>query len=759
MDNPHDLFIKKLLVTFKVEAEEHLQAIISGLMELEKSPAVEKQAEIIEAIFRETHSLKGAARTVNQERIETICQSIESVFSSLKRKAIPLSPFLFDTLHEAIDILDKFVDLLGQQTGEKIPNPAEIIQKLKSVAINISFSDGLIEAKKSEPEIPPVSKAESFSPLIKIKPAMTETVRISTTRLNSLFLQVEELIFAKLATARHITDLREINIFLDDWKKEWIKSYPDLSAFQRGLEKTDLLNPIRKRQLTKLQEYLEWNHHHAQDLESRMAALTAVFEQDHLIMGRMIDNLLGDMKKISMFPFQSLLEIFPKLVRDLSRDQGKEVELIIQGGEIEIDRRILEEIKDSFIHMVRNCVDHGIETPEERLRKMKAPRGVITLSISQIGSGRVEMCISDDGAGIDNTKVRAAAVKLGILSSQTADTLNEPSVHALIFHSGVSTSPVITDISGRGLGLAIVREKVENLGGSVSIESQLDVGTTFRIVLPLTLATYRGITVRVEERLFVIPITHVERVLRINPNEIQTVENQETIEMEGQVISLVRLGEVLGMSSRSTLPPPYPILLLHCNQKQIAFLVDEILQEQEILVKSLGPQLTQVKNIEGATILGAGMVIPILHVPDLMESALHSRTASSPAGAVEKAATRQSILVAEDSITSRTLLKNILETAGYEVKTAVDGMDAFTQLRTADFDLVVSDIEMPRMNGFELTAKIRSDKKLTELPVVLVTALQSREDRERGIESGANAYLVKSSFEQSNLLEIIRRLI
>ncbi|MEW6237707.1 MAG: hybrid sensor histidine kinase/response regulator [Candidatus Omnitrophota bacterium] len=765
MNAKDEEFFKKLLATFKIEAAEHRQALTAGLLELEKTTASERQKEIIETIFRETHSLKGAARAVNLGEIETLCQSIENVFSSLKRDLVVLSPALFDALHEAINTLDGLLTFTGEsETGERF-HAADILENLECAARSHPPSMPEAEKRQAEREISPPVPTESAPSFMEPKPALVETVRISTARLNSILLQSEELIFAKLAAAHRVADLKEIHGLMADWKKEWIHIYPEISALLRGWEKTNSRNSSEKRHLAKLQEFLDWNHHHAQELESRTAASAAAFEQDHLVLGRMIDNLLGDMKKTSMFPFHLVLEVFPKLVRDLSREQGKEAELTIQGGEIEIDRRILEEFKDPFLHMVRNCIDHGIETPKERLRKKKAARGVITLAISQIGGGHVEMRIADDGAGIDAAKVKAAAVKLGILSSQAAEALDESGVHTLIFHSGVSTSPVITDISGRGLGLAIVREKVEELGGSIAIESRPGEGTAFRIVLPMTLAAYRGIMVRVNERFFVFPTTNVERVLRIHPGAIRTVENQETIAVNGQAVSLVRLGEALEMPSPSTSAAsgPFPLVLLHYGQKRMAFLVDEILEEQEVLVKNLGPQLTRVKNIDGATILGAGKVVPILNVSDLMKSAAQRVAATRPgipsAAFEEKTGAKQSILVVEDSITARTLLKNILETAGYEVKTAVDGIDAFTQLRTAEFNMVVSDVDMPRMNGFELTAKIRSEKKLAEMPVVLVTALQSREDRERGIDAGANAYIVKSSFDQSNLLEIIRRLI
>ncbi len=334
----------------------------------------------------------------------------------------------------------------------------------------------------------------------------------------------------------------------------------------------------------------------------------------------------------------------------------------------------------------------------------------------------------------------------------------------LIWRSGVSTSRIITDLSGRGLGMAIVREKVERLGGVIAIETRLDVGTTFRIVLPLSLATFRGVLIRVGEQRFILPAISVERVAQIADKAIQTVENRETIPLAGQAASLVWLSDVLEMSrhaAASEAANHVPAVVLRLGLARVAFRVDEILGEQEVLMKNLGRQLARVRNIAGASVLGTGQVVPVLNVSDLMKSAVRLATAPRPPAIADKPAQAQqrSILVVEDSITSRALLKNILESAGFRVTTAVDGIDAYTTLKTGTFDLIVSDVEMPRMDGFDLTAKIRADKHLSKLPVVLVMSLGSPEHRERGIDVGANAYIIKNSFDQSNLLEVVGRLI
>jgi two-component system chemotaxis sensor kinase CheA len=305
---------------------------------------------------------------------------------------------------------------------------------------------------------------------------------------------------------------------------------------------------------------------------------------------------------------------------------------------------------------------------------------------------------------------------------------------------------------------------VEKLGGSLLMETSPQAGTTFRLVLPLTLATFRGTLIQAGGRTFVIPTANLVRVARVKLADVKTVENHETIVLNGKPIALVSLATVLGLPAAEAGGQPenyLTVLVLSASEKQVAFAVDRVVNEQEILVKSLGQQLSRVPNIAGATVLGSGAVVPVLNIFDLLKSAEKRRTPYDPKLPIHKDKAEQvkSILVAEDSITARTLLKNILELAGYQVRTAVDGLEGFSALQEGNFDLVVSDVEMPRMNGFDLTAKIRTDKRLADLPVVLVTGLESTEDRKRGIEVGANAYLVKSSFDQGNLLEVIHRLI
>ncbi|BBP04871.1 transcriptional regulator [Sulfuriferula plumbiphila] len=777
MPKQNDEFLKRLLATFRIEADEHLQTMSSGLLELEKMPAGARRAEIIERVFREAHSLKGAARAVNLTQIESACQPLESVFAALKNNQLAASPPLLDLLHQTIDalggllvpqagapetrkpVIGRLIRQLDDALTGPLPAPAQPAAALPQVMPQVMPPASTPAAPNEAVE---TGDAPSPAPPHSL---ISETIRVSTAKLDGVMRQAEELLSPRLASGQRVRELSEAAALLAGWKKERTRIQSTLRLFESLCEQDGKDNDAAKgpQQMRRLLEYLDAEQRFIKTLEDRLAKLKKSAEHDQRTLTGMTDSLLHDVKEMQLLPFMSLLEILPRFVRELARAQGKDIELVIQGGEIEIDRRILEKMKDPLIHLLRNGIDHGIEKPALRREKQKPPHGTISVAISQQDSGKVEIRIADDGAGIDASKVKAAAGRLGIVSPEVAESLGAAEALALVFQSGISTSPLITDVSGRGLGLAIVREKVERLGGTVALKSSPGAGTEFRIVLPLTLANFQGVIVRAGGHLFIIPAISVERVVRVANQDIQTVENRETIALDGQVVALGWLSDVLEMPRKGTAGESAGTLqavVLALGAQRIAFRVEEIVGEQEVLVKPLGPQLTRVRNVAGASILGTGQVVPVLNVSDLLKSAVKRATAPfAPAAEQQMETERQSILVVEDSITSRALLKNILESAGYRVTTAVDGVDAYTALKTGTFDLIVSDVEMPRMDGFDLTAKVRADKQFAELPVVLVTALGSREHRERGIDVGANAYIVKSSFDQSNLLEVISRLI
>jgi two-component system chemotaxis sensor kinase CheA len=735
MTSKDEDFLKTLRASFKVEAQEHVQAMTTGVLELEKTTAPDAQRRLVETVFRAAHSLKGAARAVDLTEVESLCQPLEDMFAVWKRREDTPTRDALDTVHRILDAVSAALAAPGP-----LREPASAPDQSSSEpARAVSIPAQAVPAVRATAE-------RTLSP--------EDTVRITVAKLDARLLEAEEMLTAKLTTGQRAEDLRTLANRFVAWRKEWTAVEPEVRALRQSPPSG----------LARLLEFLDWNLDQLDAFEGHVAALSRTADQDRQTIGKLVDDLLEESKKLLLLPFATLAAPFPKLVRDLCRDQGKEADLVVRGEEVEIDKRILEEMKAPLIHLLRNAVDHGAETPEERRRSGKPPRATITLAASQVNGNKVELSVSDDGAGIDADKVTASAVEHGFLSADEARQLGDAEARRLIFEADVTTSPMITRVSGRGLGLAIVREKTEKLGGTVSVESQSRQGTRFSIVLPSTLATFRGILVEAAQRLFVVPTIHVERVARVNADDIRTVEGRDTVSLSGRALALVRLADVLELPRAKSHNEGHAatlVLVLGTGDQRIAFAVDAARDEQEVLVKPLRAPLSRVRNIAGATVLGSGQVAPILNVSDLLKSARKAGGAveRAAAGARPAPAEAHSVLVAEDSITSRMLLKSILESAGYTVKTAVDGMEAFTLLRTEPFDLVVSDVEMPRLNGFDLTAKIRADRKLAELPVVLVTALETREDRERGIDVGANAYIVKSNFDQSHLLDVVRRLV
>jgi two-component system, chemotaxis family, sensor kinase CheA len=763
MDKKDKEFLKRIQETFRIEAEEHLHAFSAGLIELEKTQSEKRKTELVEVMFREIHSLKGAARSVDQKDIEYVCQPLESIFSSLKRGEITFSLLSFDLFYKTVEWLSKHIAISeSEQTDVFRQTRQELINRLNEMVPGKSFSTLIQEPSAADIEKPCLPQSD-VTPVtepgadLQGNVANTQVVmaRIPMSKLDPLLLQAEEMIQVKMAINQQTDELKGLGDELNEWKTETQK--------WRG-RKADFTPELWN-------ELCETSEMQQNKVENRVTAIIRSMERHQHGLDLLVNDHLEAIKQVLMLPVSSLVEAFPGMVRKISHEQNKEIDFVISGTELEIDKRILEELKDPLIHLIRNSIDHGIGKPQERILQNKPVRGNITLAFAAKESRQVEITLTDDGKGIDKEQVLKAAIKSGIISKEDTGKLEPKEVLNLIYQSGVTTSSIITDISGHGLGLSIVQEKVLKLNGKISVESEENAGTTFRILLPMTLTTFRGILIMLQEFMFILPTTNVERVMKVEKEEISTVENHETILINDQIISVADLGEALGLPGHKHAgqgkmkhdlenSDKILIVVLVSGEDRIAFKVDDLVDEQQVLVKGLGKLLNRVKNISGATILGSGRVVPVINVPDLMKSALSKRGSKSEAPAGEFFVPKPGkILVAEDSITSRTLLKNILETAGYKVTTSIDGADAFTKARTGDFDIIVSDVDMPKMNGFELTVKIRNDKKLNEIPVVLVTALESREDREHGIEVGADAYIIKSSFDQTNLLEIIKKLI
>lgn len=754
MDPKEQEFLNQLKEAFAIEASEYLQTIVDGLLQLEEGVGEgEGEGEdLLEEIYRAAHSLKGASRAVNMSAIGAICQSLESIFYAMKQRQVVLETKGYDVLQRAMDM----VSVLLQEGEDSQLSLKGIIEEIDQLALTSSKAtlgketppkereeDHLKDIKdpndsSNYSDLTPTSLSSQREPSQRGAPSKRrglETIRIPTKRLDTILLQLEEMITLKLGEEDLLLALEELVLLLESRKNN------------RATDRVTVT-------VTNDQEVLTL-------VERRSKELLIRLQDHHGNTTRLVDELLEDTKSIRMLPFSTLFKVLPKMVRDIAKEQEKEVDLIIEGEDLEVDRRILDELKDPLIHLLRNSIDHGLEKTKERQEKEKPKKGTLTIKISQLTGNKVQIAISDDGRGLDLTRLKERAIEEGLLEEEEALSMDDASAKMLIFQSGLTTSNQITSISGRGLGMAIVKESIENMGGSLSVETYLGEGTTFVLVVPITLANLQGILVKEWGRLFVIPTSSVERVLRISKEEIKRVESGTSIIFEERAIPIQRLGALLELDPDPSKAQPeklFHVVILQARGEQMAFLLDQILREQEILLKDLGPQLKRVPTIAGATILGSKEVVPVLHVADLMGKAISSDGLLMKEEE-ERAKERRSILVVEDTIASRMLLTHILKEAGFSVEAAVNGEEAWRRIEEKNFDLIISDIEMPEMDGFALVERIRKESANTHLPVVLVTSLESEEDRKRGGEVGADAYLKKSSFQQGELLSVVNRLL
>jgi two-component system, chemotaxis family, sensor kinase CheA len=723
-------FMQRLRRDFAIEAVERTQALHAGLIELERVRDDTRRATLVESIFREAHSLKGAARAVDLLEIERICQALEDNFSAWKRRETEPAVEQFDALHRAADLVRTLAESGAPAPKTELASLLRSLSKRKAGASSVPSS--IATPSAGEP-------AHTASP---------DTVRIPVAKLDSVLLQAEELLGARLSARFRTEELRSISRQLAHLRREWARSVPDLDVVR------EMSVPMAAIIGTSQASF--------ESAEERVAALLAALESDRRSLDGMVDQLLEDAKQLVLLPFSTILEGFPRLVRDVARAERKEIDFLITGQDVEVDKRILQEIKDPLVHLLRNAIDHGIEPPAAR--GGKPPRARIELTVEHAGGSEVELRVADDGAGIDLVRVREAALRNRLITPDEAAGLNDAEATMLIFRSDLSTSEMISSLSGRGLGLAIVREKVEKLGGRVSVDSRPGAGTTFRLFLPVTLSTFHGVVVTASDQRFVLPSTGIERLMRIGLEDIQSAEGRDTILFDGQPIPLTRLDDLLDLPRRPSAPftellsPRFPAIVLGDAHDRIAVQVDAVVGEREVLVKPLPKPLLRVRHVAGATILGDGKPAIVLHPPDLLATARSMRPVPA-SNASNGAPLPVPILIVEDSITSRTLLKAILESAGYVVSTAADGASALAKLKTQDFGLVISDVDMPHMDGFALTEAIRADERLEHTPVILVTARETAEDRDRGSEAGANAYVAKSGFQRGDLLDVIRRFV
>jgi two-component system chemotaxis sensor kinase CheA len=716
---------------FKAESDEHLARLDDGLLRLEKTPT---DQALLEEVFRESHSLKGAARMLGLTKIEAATHGLEGIFNAARKGEAPITPETIEHMNTAlIDLRRRIEEILAgaSPTNTETPMPSSALPNPK-----LPCPPSPIPPPQPEPPPSAIPIPQSTA-LFRI-----ETVRVETRKLDDLLTQAGELSVIQGRAQHRLALMEEL---LEQW-----------AALAHGCRTRNAIPSTR----------------HGEEKEAALhfggllkQARDILFEDSARLESTV--NLLEDqVRSIRLLPLSTVFALFPRMVRDLAKEQGKEAELTLEGGDITVDKRILEEIKDPLMHLIRNAIDHGIEPPAERERLGKPRNGTVQLRAVRENTS-VLLEVSDDGRGLDPTVIRQEAKKRSLHDEATLAAMPTAQLQQLIFMAGFSTSTYVTELSGRGVGLDVVRVNVERLKGTIHLESVANHGLTVQLHLPLSLTTTRLLLASAGSRLYGLPVESVHTSRRVREADIFTLEGRMTILLDGQPVITARLADLLELPAverTAAKPDTLACIVIQAGDERLGLLTDNLLAEEEVVPKPLGAPLIRVRNVSALAMLGSGEICAILNPADLLRSA-HKEMRSTEGGvqkaelAMQNETAKAIVLLVEDSALIRAMEKRILEDGGFEVVTAVDGVNALNALDSRPFAAVVSDIVMPNMDGLTLTARIRAIPRHKELPVVLVTTLASDEDKLRGLDAGANAYIPKPSFDQRVLLDTLKRLI
>lgn len=780
------------IAKFQEEATDLLQRLNEGIIELEADPT---NRPLIDQWLRDAHTLKGSSRMVGLIEISDVAHRMEDVMVKVRDGGMSYTGDMTDSFFEALDL----VVFLAEHAGKESASEADVgavtsrLAELASTGSPAASSAGQAAAPAgpassaagagTSASYPTDAQDEAedfdFEPQAqesagsgndsgdpgstaggrqevqreeKLTSKEQTTVRVRTAQVDRLLNLVSEVVIAQIKAGQRVRDLRSASTSSSEALQAWGRVKVLLSAISE--ERSSALEA----DMHVLDELLVTQR-------GDLASLAKDYADDTSRTSTVVGDLQEQAMAMRMLPVSTVFNTFPRAMRDLARQFKKDIELVIEGGDTELDKKVLEEINDPLVHIMRNAVDHGVETAAERLAAGKAAKGTIRLSARQEGD-HIVIEIVDDGAGIDPERVKAAAVRKGYISETEARALSDREARYLIFEKGFSTAAIITEISGRGVGMDVVREFiVERLKGALDVDSELGKGSTFRLTIPLTLAIIRALLLRVGGQTFALPTSSIEETARADCSSVIKVEGHEVIRRQRRTVPLVHLRDILGVDSAAEDPNgKMAIATLGFSGHRLGIIVDEFVGEQQIVIKTLGTHLKRIDNVAGVTILGAGEVVPILNVPDLMTNgrqltgARMRRPGQVKAKPAEKGPSR--ILICEDSFTTRELERSIFEAAGYIVETATDGAMGLTLLREGlNPDAVVTDVQMPNMTGFELTRAIKADDRLRAIPVIIVTSLERDEEKAEGISAGADAYITKSVFNQDTLLDTVERLI
>ena len=649
---------------------------------------------------------------------------------------------------------------------------ASLFEDENDLESNIASSEASLFEKEAEMPVvaKPAAPPEKVVAKTEIKPAKAapsqqtnyqiDTIRVEPQKLDVLMTQASELAVTKLRISQQMMEINQMTSLWENWSKD---NNDNSSIF------SELELQLSPEQFQPLKYFLNSTQQHLNSLGGLVNNLKTRANEDGTSLGIISDRLETGIQGLRQLPLNTVFNIYPRMVRDLARQQGKEIEFIIQGADTKADKKILESIKDPLLHLIRNAIDHGIETPEERLSQGKSSKATLTLRGYQIGSS-IGIEISDDGRGLNLDSIRNTALKRKVKTEAELAAMSEAETQSLIFASGFSTRTEITELSGRGVGLDVVRANVEKLKGSVSVNSTPGNGCKFQVRLNTSLATTKVLIVNINQTIYALPLEFVQTMITISRQDIYEIDEKPTIDFEDQPISISWLANLLQLGTPENYTQKennlFCVILQIGNDKsnnntsqRFGVIVDDLVDQQDIVIKPQSKLLKRIPNVSGATILGSGEVCMILNPADLLHSLRNGgwQNISVQEEAVEVVKNR--LLLVEDSIIIRTQMLRLLKGAGYEVTVAENGAIGLQKVLSQNFDIVLSDVEMPNMSGLEMTANIRQNSQYNQLPIVLVTTLASPEDKRRGKEAGANAYLTKGDFDQQLLFATLKQLI
>ncbi len=738
--------MEEVFALFRAEGREHVNSITELLLALERGDIDEAG---LEELFRAAHSLKGSANTLGVDGVAEIAHAMEDVFGAVRRGDVGYGEEANDVILAALDAITGMIEeaVPGQQMeGGGAADTAERVRGLLGRGPVAGRTNGPPGGKVAEKEgrakkVPETTAPEK--PPVEKRSVREETLRLPVAKLDAV-----------------------INAFSEMWEEkfrndEFGARFRGVALAAKSVNKTleDALQVYRRRgdreefsrQVEKAASALGSVDREMRAIDFDFGGAAKRFELD-------LNSFGGELGRLRMAPLRGLFRGFRRPVRDLAVKLGKKVQLDILGEDNELDKAIIELMNDPLNHILRNAVDHGIETEEERRKTGKAPAGTILISSTRLGS-RLLIEIEDDGRGIDLDGVKRVAVAAGVVRAEAAEGLESDEVARLVFEPGITTKAEISEVGGRGVGLDVVVANVAALGGTVDVWTEAGVGTRFTIQLPVTIATARGMLVEAGGARFIVPSSAIRRVDVISGREIETVGGRPVIRYDGRPIAAGELSAVLGFGGNGGFEAGSVVLVLSTPSGEAALLVSSVAVEGEFLTKDLGPIGANIPYFGAAHVTGKGEVILILNADVLVREVIRAEMPlrAPPTSAPERRT--HTILVVDDSITTRSLEKNILEAAGYSVAVASDGQEALEVLGKVTCDVAIVDLQMPRMDGYELTRRLRASATHRDLPIIVVTSLETEKDMARGLEAGADAYIKKSRFDQRELLSVIEQYI